>query len=98
VDLIRKRQTTAHFLSKLRERQWKIEGLFGKAKQNHRLRRARYRGRQQVQIQAYLIATVQNLKRLAASLQFWLIEFLEKFFNRPINLVTLITVPQGMVI
>jgi len=84
VDLIRKRQTTAYFKSKLRERQWKIEGLFGEAKQNHGLRRARYRGRQKVQIQAYLIATVQNLKRLATSLQFWLIEFLEGFFNRPL--------------
>jgi len=38
VDLIRKRQTTAYFKSKLRERQWKIEGLSGEAKQNHGLR------------------------------------------------------------
>ena len=81
VDLIRKRQTTAYFKSKLRERQWKIEGLFGEAKQNHGLRRARYRGRQKVQIQAYLIATVQNLKRLATSLKFWLFIFLRRVFQ-----------------
>lgn len=52
------------FKQKMSERMWKIEGLFVEAKDNHGLARARYRGRAKVQIQAYLTATVQNLKRL----------------------------------
>tara|TARA_R110002111_G_C5996863_1_gene372613 strand:- start:3589 stop:3891 length:303 start_codon:yes stop_codon:yes gene_type:complete len=52
------------FRQKMSERMWKSEGLFAEAKQNHGLSRARYRGRVKVQIQAYLIATAQNLKRL----------------------------------
>jgi hypothetical protein len=52
------------FKQKMSERRWKIEGLFAEAKDNHGLARAKYRGRAKVQIQAYLTATVQNLKRL----------------------------------
>ncbi|MFT5303419.1 MAG: hypothetical protein ACI814_004238, partial [Mariniblastus sp.] len=52
------------FKQKMSERMWKIEGLFAEAKDNHGLARAKYRGRAKVQIQAYLTATVQNLKRL----------------------------------
>lgn len=65
IDWIRKRQGTAYFKSRLRERAWKIEGLFGEAKENHGLRRAKYRGIEKTQIQVFMIATVQNLKRLA---------------------------------
>ena len=54
------------FRTKRTERMWKMEGLFAEAKQNHGLSRARYRGRTKVQIQAYLSAAVQNLKRLVA--------------------------------
>ncbi len=54
------------FRTRAAERMWKIEGLFAEAKNNHGLKRARYRGRAKVQIQAYMIATVQNLKRLVA--------------------------------
>ena len=61
------------FRQKMSERMWKIEGLFAEAKQNHGLSRARYRGRSKVQIQAYLSATVQNLKRLIAAFCFWLL-------------------------
>jgi transposase len=61
------------FGAKLSERMWKIEGLFAEAKRNHGLSRARYRGRTKVQIQAYLSAIVQNLKRLVAALWCWLI-------------------------
>jgi hypothetical protein len=61
------------FGEKLSERMWKMEGLFAEAKQNHGLSRARYRGRSKVQIQAYLTAMVQNLKRLVAALWCWLI-------------------------
>ncbi len=61
------------FQAKLSQRMWKSEGLFAEAKQNHGLSRARYRGRAKVQIQAYLSATAQNLKRLVAALLGWLI-------------------------
>lgn len=54
------------------ERMWKIEGLFAEAKRNHNLSRAKYRGRAKVQIQAYLSAMAQNLKRLVAPVCQWL--------------------------
>jgi hypothetical protein len=59
------------FGEKLSERIWKMEGRFAEAKRNHGRSRARYRGRTKVQIQAYLSAIVQNLKRLVAALSFW---------------------------
>jgi hypothetical protein len=61
------------FGQKMSERMWKSEGLFAEAKQNHGLSRARYRGRAKVQIQAYLIAMAQNLKRLVFPFCCWLI-------------------------
>ena len=61
------------FGEKMSERMWKIEGLFAEAKQNHNLSRAKYRGRPKVQIQAYLSAMAQNLKRLVALFYYWLI-------------------------
>lgn len=47
---------------------WRIEGIHGEAKTQHGLRRAVRRGLGNVSIQAYLTATVMNLKRLAALL------------------------------
>jgi hypothetical protein len=61
------------FREKISERMWKMEGLFAEAKQKHCLARAKYRGRPKVQIQAYLIAIVQNLKRLLFPLYCWLL-------------------------
>jgi transposase len=61
------------FCRKMSERMWKAEGLFAEAKQNHGLSRARYRGRSKVQIQAYLCATAQNLKRLVFLFCLWLL-------------------------
>jgi transposase len=61
------------FRAKLSERMWKAEGLFAEAKQNHGLARARYRGRSKVQIQAYLSAMAQNLKRLVFLFLLWLV-------------------------
>jgi IS5 family transposase len=61
------------FRKKMSERMWKAEGLFAEAKQNHGLARARYRGRSKVQIQAYLSATAQNLKRLVFLFYYWLV-------------------------
>ena len=65
IDRVRRRQTTKYFKAKLTERAWKIEGLFGEAKDNHCLRRIRYRGLVNAQIQFYLTALTQNLKRVA---------------------------------
>ena len=64
VEAVRRRQSTATFRQRLVERQWKIEGLFGEAKQNHGLRRARYRGLSKVQIQFFMIAIALNCKRV----------------------------------
>ena len=55
------------------QRMWKCEGIFAEAKQFHGLARAKYRSRPKVQIQAYLSAIVQNLKRLLFPLYCWLI-------------------------
>ncbi len=55
------------FKKKISERKWKIEGIFGEAKQQHGLRRAHYRGLHNMQVQAYLTASVQNLKRIVST-------------------------------
>jgi hypothetical protein len=54
------------FKEKLRQRMWKIEGIFGEAKNRHLFGRAKYRGLSKLQIQVYMVSTVQNLKRLVA--------------------------------
>ena len=61
------------FLERASERRWKCEGLFAESKENHCLARAKYRGRTKVQVQAYMIAIVQNLKRLLFPLYCWLL-------------------------
>jgi Transposase DDE domain len=66
------------FKQNVSERMWKMEGLFAEAKQNDCLARAKYRGRTKVQIQAYLIAIVQNLKRLLFPLYCWLVAYLRR--------------------
>lgn len=48
---------------------WRAEGAHSEAKQCHGLRRAARRGLWNVQIQAYLTAAVQNLKRLCRALR-----------------------------
>ena len=71
------------FCQKMSQRMWKCEGLFAEAKQNHGLTRARYRGRRKVQIQAYLSAMVQNLKRLVFLLCSWLITWWSRDHKSP---------------
>lgn len=56
------------FHKKLKERMWKIEGIFSEAKNIHGLSRAKYRGLQKMQIQAHMTSATQNLKRLLTSL------------------------------
>jgi len=63
-DEVQAQMTRAEFGKKVAERMWKSEGLFAEAKQYHGLSRAKYRSQPKVQIQAYLSAIVQNLKRL----------------------------------
>ena len=63
IEAVRRRQTTKTFAMRLIERKWKIEGIFGEAKVNHGLRRARYRGLSKVQIQFFMIAIALNCKR-----------------------------------
>ena len=70
---VQARMEEPEFRKKLSERMWKAEGLFAEAKQNHGLARARYRGRSKVQIQAYLSAMAQNLKRLVFLFYYWLV-------------------------
>jgi transposase len=60
------REQKSLFKQKLHHRMWSMEGLFAEGKNFHTLDRARYRGRAKLQIQAYMIASVQNLKRLVA--------------------------------
>ena len=72
-EQVQARMRDPTFSDKMSERMWKIEGLFAEAKQNHNLARAKYRGRTKVQIQAFLSAIAQNLKRLIALFYYWLI-------------------------
>ena len=70
------------FLKRVSERMWKCAGLFAESKQNHCLARATYPGRPNVQIQAYLCAIVQNLKRLLFSSYSWLVAAGLRFMHR----------------
>ena len=83
IERVRQRQSSPVFKQKMVERSWKIEGLFAEAKERHGLRRAKYRGLEKTQIQAYLTGTAQNLKRLAVSLDFyfhWIrFQFIQRF-------------------
>lgn len=66
-DKIHARRASARYIKRLKERGWKIEGVFGECKVNHGLRRAHYRSRSKVQIQVYLTSMLINLKRLASN-------------------------------
>jgi len=83
IERARCRQSSEVFQHRMTERSWKVEGLFGEAKEQHGLRRAKYRGLDKMQIQAYSIGIVQNLKRLAVSLDFyfrWIrFQFIQRF-------------------
>ena len=71
IERVRRRQGGKVFKQRMIERSWKVEGLFGEAKEQHGMRRAKYRGSEKVQIQAFGIGITQNLKRLAVSLDFY---------------------------
>lgn len=68
IEQAAKMEQTDEFKKVRAERQWKMEGVFAEAKDNHGLARARYRGRMKMQIQSYMVAIIQNLKRIANNL------------------------------
>ncbi len=64
LDRVRAYHETAAYRKAMRKRSVWVEPLFGEAKDWHGLRRFRLRGLWKVNIEALLIATGQNLKRL----------------------------------
>lgn len=52
------------FKQKLIERLWTIEGIMNELKNYHCLSRAKYRGLDNAQIQAYMAAIAINVKRI----------------------------------
>lgn len=91
-ERVLEKEKTKEFRSQLHERMWSMEGLFAEGKTFHGLDRARYRGRWKVQAQAYLVSSVQNLKRLMASLlealtkvSFFKFNFYKRFSMTKIN-------------
>ena len=67
LDRVRGHQATEAYAKAMRKRKVWVEPLFAEAKDWHGLRRFRLRGAEKVTIQAHLIATGQNLKRLLSS-------------------------------
>ncbi len=64
---VRGYHATAAYAKAMRKRKVWVEPLFAEAKEWHGLRRFRLRGLEKTNIQAQLIATGQNLKRLLSS-------------------------------
>lgn len=54
------------FQENMVERMWKMVGIISEAKQRHCLSRAKYRGLMKTQMQAYMVASILNMKRLIA--------------------------------
>jgi len=63
-DTINNHMKTPYFKAAIRERFYKIEGLFSEAKRLHGFQRAQFRGRKKMQIQAFFTASVLNIKKL----------------------------------
>lgn len=63
-DEVLKKKESPKFKRLMRERLWKIEGINSEAKLLHGLNRVRYRSRWKAQVQAFMTAMVQNIKRL----------------------------------
>ena len=86
-ETVKQAMMTQDFREKLIERMWKMEGLISEAKNQHCLSRAKYRGIMKTQIQAYMAASVLNMKRLVAFYIFSLIyiKILQLFNKRNIK-------------
>jgi transposase len=67
LERVRGYHATAAYAKAMRKRKVWVEPLFAEAKEWHGLRRFRLRGLEKTNIQAQLIATGQNLKRLLSS-------------------------------
>ena len=63
-----RRMKTPSFIAVMKERFWKIENIIAEAKNCHGLKKARYRGLSKAQIQAYFVASAQNIKRMVAAI------------------------------
>lgn len=63
-DKVLTQMKTKEFTDKRNERFWKSEGIFAEAKNNHLLGRSKYRGLEKTQLQATIIASIQNIKRM----------------------------------
>ncbi|KTD33017.1 transposase [Legionella nautarum] len=83
---VKRQMETEIFKQKLRERLWKIEGVMNELKNHNGLLRAKYRGIENIQIQAYMASIAINIKRLVF---FILLSICFKrsksaiFYNRP---------------
>ena len=64
LDLVKEILATFWARKNIAKRKWFMEGSFAEGKNLHLLRRALFRGLEWVQIQFYLVATIQNLKKL----------------------------------
>jgi transposase len=64
LDLVKQILATPQARKNIAKRRWFMEGSFAEGKNFHLLRRALFRGLEWVQIQFYLVATIQNLKKL----------------------------------
>lgn len=64
LDLAKEILATSQARKNVAKRKWLVEGSFAEGKNLHLLRRALFRGLDWVQIQFYLVATIQNLKKL----------------------------------
>ncbi len=64
INKAKEHSKTSEFKAHVHERFWKMEGLFAESKENHCLKRAKYRGIDKVQIQVKMSSIVQNMKRI----------------------------------
>jgi transposase len=76
---IQQQMATHAFIQQQHERFWKMEGIISEAKHRQGLGRAKYRGLVNTQIQAYLSACAQNIKRLVAF--YWFLRVISYLFN-----------------
>ena len=83
-DKMKEKMATNSFRKNLSERMWKLEGLMSEIKLRHNMYRAKYRGIDKVQIQAYMAAYVINLKRLIVHI--FLLYFIVREMKRHGNL------------
>ena len=91
---VKKEMETNTFKQKLKERLWKIEGVMNELKNHNNLLRAKYRGINNVQIQAYMAAIAINIKRLVFFVLIFYHSYIlnssknTTFYNRPVSYIS----------